>query len=55
MNFGPGAVNEGNVNRGNNNTFNSNGNENNNRLLVRPVASINCGYVSNACIIDNVA
>lgn len=53
-NFGPGAVNEGNVNRGNNNLFNSNGNENNNGLAVRPVASINCGYITNGYVRDNI-
>lgn len=56
-NFGPGAVNIdgglGNVNCGNN-TFNSNGNDNDNGFGVRPVASINCGYVSKACIRDNI-
>ena len=53
-NFGPGAVNDGNVYRGNNNTFNSNGNCNANRMAVRPVASINCGYATNGCIRDNI-
>lgn len=51
--FGPDAVyeNEGIVNAGiGNNTFNSNGNENDNGLAVRPVASIHCGYAINDCI-----
>ena len=42
--FGPGNVNEGNANSYNN-TFNSDGNENDNSYPVRPVASINCGYI----------
>ena len=39
-----------------NNNFNSNGNENDNsgNAAVRPVASINCGYVTNGCIRDNI-
>ena len=53
-NFGPGAVDDGNVNSGNNNCFNSNGNWNANRMAVRPVASINCGYAINDCIRDNI-
>lgn len=56
-NFGPGAVETdediGNVNS-NGNFFNSDGNENENGASVRPVASINCGYVSKACIRDNI-
>ena len=43
-NFGPGNVNNGNANSYNN-LFNSNGNENNNNAGLRPVASINCGYI----------
>ena len=56
-NFGPGAVNtnEGMSNANSyNNTFNSNGNENDNDFAVRPVDSINCGYVSKACMRDNI-
>ena len=56
-NFGPGAVNtEGGMSNANSysNTFNSNGNENDNGLGVRPTASINCGYVSIACMRDNI-
>lgn len=55
-NFGPGMVNDddGSVNAGTNNMFNSNGNENENCAGVRPVASINCGYVSITCIRDNI-
>lgn len=52
-NFGPGAVNNGNANSGYN-LFNSNGNWNANRLAVRPVASINCGYAIINCIRDNI-
>lgn len=44
-NFGPGTVNNGNVNSGNN-MCNSNGNWNANEFAVRPVASINCGYIT---------
>ena len=43
-NFGPGNVNNGNAGTGYN-TFNSNGNVNDNWFSVRPVASINCGYI----------
>ena len=56
-NFGPGVVyeNEGMTNAEiGNNTFKSNGNENDNGLAVRPVASINCGYATNGCIRDNI-
>ena len=53
-NFGPGAANEGNVNCGNNNLFNSNGDENNDGLGVRPVDSINCGYITNGYVRDNI-
>ena len=52
-NFGPGAVNEGNAGTGYN-LFNSNGNENDNGLGVRPVASINCGYITNGYVRDNI-
>ena len=52
--FGPGAVINGNVYCGNGGTFNSNGNWNANRLAVRPVASIHCGYTINDCIRDNI-
>lgn len=52
-NFGPGAVNGGNVNRGNN-MFNSNGNWYANGMAVRPVASINCGYIIINYIRDNI-
>mgnify|MGYP005776734769 CR=1 FL=1 len=52
-NFGPGAVNDGEVGSGNN-MFNSNGNSNENNLAVRPVASINCGYIVINCIRDNI-
>lgn len=51
-NFGLRNVNNGNVN--NNNLFNSNGNSNNNNYRVRPVDSINCGYVIINCIRDNI-
>lgn len=44
-NFGPGNVNNGNATAGNSNLFNSDGNGNANRFGVRPVASINCGYI----------
>lgn len=37
-----------------NNLFNSDGNENDNGLAVRPVASINCGYAIINCIRDNI-
>ena len=53
-NFGPGVVDDGNVYCGNNNLFNSNGNWNANRMAVRPVASIHCGYAINDCIRDNI-
>lgn len=52
-NFGPGNVDDGNVNS-NNNLFNSNGNWNANRYAVRPVASINCGYIIIDYIRDNI-
>ena len=52
-NFGPGIVNNGNVNSGNN-LFNSNGNWNANEFGVRPVASINCGYITKCYIRDNI-
>ena len=52
-NFGPGNVNEGNVNSYND-LFNSNGNANDNWLGVRPVASINCGYIVIYYIRDNI-
>lgn len=41
-------------NAGNWNMFNSDGNENDNRAAVRPVASVNCGYVINDYIRDNI-
>ncbi len=44
-NFGPGTVNKGNVNSYNE-MFNSNGNENDNGFGLRPVDSINCGYIA---------
>lgn len=56
-NFGPGNVNseDGNTNAEiGNNLFNSDGNENDNGLAVRPVASINCGYAIINCIRDNI-
>ncbi|MGN1269590.1 MAG: hypothetical protein ACI4UU_01805 [Clostridia bacterium] len=56
-NFGPGAVNseDGMTNANScNNDFNSNGNSNDDSLAVRPVASINCGYVIINCIRDNI-
>ena len=53
-NFGPGNVNNGNVDEGGNNLFNSNGNWNANRLGVRPVDSINCGYIMKHYIRDNI-
>lgn len=34
--------------------FNSDGNENDNCAAVRPVASVNCGYVINDYIRDNI-
>ncbi|MDD4375321.1 MAG: hypothetical protein PHR25_00880 [Clostridia bacterium] len=37
-----------------NNMFDSNGNSNNNYYAVRPVASINCGYIINDYIRDNI-
>lgn len=52
-NFGPGAVDEGNVNF-NSDLFNSDGNVNENILGVRPVDSINCGYVVIYYIRDNI-
>ncbi len=52
-NFGPGVVDDGNVNS-NNNLFNSNGNWNANRMAVRPVASIHCGYIIINYIRDNI-
>lgn len=52
-NFGPGAVNEGNAGTGNE-LFNSDGNSNAKWLAVRPVASINCGYIVIDYIRDNV-
>lgn len=52
-NFGPGNVNNGNAGSGNN-MFNSNGNWNANRFAVRPVASINCGYMIICYIRDNI-
>ena len=51
-NFGMRNVNNENVN--NNNLFNSNDNSNNNNNGVRPVDSINCGYVIICCIRDNI-
>lgn len=56
-NFGPGVVNtEDGMTMAETgaNMFNSNGNENNNGFAVRPVDSINCGYVINDCIRDNI-
>ena len=52
-NFGPGAVDDGQVNSGNN-LFNSHGNWNANRMAVRPVASIHCGYIIINYIRDNI-
>ena len=52
-NFGPGAVNEGNAGTGND-LFNSNGNSNAKWLAVRPVDSINCGYIVIDYIRDNI-
>lgn len=52
-NFGPGNVNNGNVNAGNN-LFNSNGNWNANGYAVRPVDSINCGYMIICHVRDNI-
>ena len=57
-NFGPGAVNteDGmtNANSGNN-LFNSDdGNENDDGLAVRPVDSINCGYIIIDYVRDNI-
>lgn len=51
--FGPGIVNNGEVGTGNN-MFNSNGNVNENWFAVRPVASINCGYIVINYIRDNI-
>ena len=55
-NFGPGMVNtdDGITNAGTNNMFNSNGNENDDDAAVRPVDSINCGYVTKGCMRDNI-
>ena len=56
-NFGLGAVNseDGMTNADSgNNMFNSDGDENNYGLAVRPVDSINCGYVIIDCIRDNI-
>lgn len=56
-NFGPGDVNseDGNTNAEiGNNLFNSTGDENDNGLAVRPVASINCGYAITDCMRDNI-
>ena len=53
-NFAPGNVNNGNATAGGNNLFNSNGNRNANSLAVRPVASINCGYIIKNYIRDNI-
>ena len=52
-NFGPGIVNEGNAGTGND-LFNSNGNSNANWLAVRPVDSINCGYIVIDYVRDNI-
>ena len=52
-NFGPGAVNEGNAGTGND-LFNSNGNSNAKWLAVRPVDSINCGYIVIDYVRDNI-
>lgn len=57
--FGPGAAEpdsgDGIVYSYNNdNNFNSNGDENGNALAVRPVASVNCGYIINGYIRDNI-
>ena len=56
-NFGPGNVNTNedvtNAEIGNN-LFNSNGNENNDGLAVRLVASINCGHAIKDCMRDNI-
>ena len=56
-NFGPDMVNteDGITNAGINNMFNSdNGNENDDWAGVRPVDSINCGYVTKGCMRDNI-
>lgn len=53
VNFGPGAVNEGNVNSYNE-LFNSDGNENDDTVPVRPVASINCGCIERFYARDNI-
>lgn len=52
-NFGPGAVNEGNANTGYE-MFNSDGNSNAKWMAVRPVDSINCGYIVIDYIRDNI-
>ncbi len=52
-NFGPGAVNGGNAGTGND-LFNSNGNSNAKWMAVRPVDSINCGYIVIDYIRDNI-
>ena len=52
-NFGPGAVDNGNANSYND-LFNSDGNENDNSAGVRPVASINCGYIVINYVRDNI-
>ena len=53
-NFSPENVNNGSATAGGNNLFNSNGNRNANSFAVRPVASINCGYIINNYIRDNI-
>ena len=55
-NFGLGCVNseDGMTNAGTNNMFNSNGNDNEVWCGVRPVDSINCGYVTTSCMRDNI-
>ena len=51
--FGPGRVGGGDVGSFNR-LFNSNGNWNANRMAVRPVASIHCGYIIMNYIRDNI-
>ena len=43
-----------NTNMNGNNMFNSDGNTNNNNNRLRPLDSINCGYVIINCIRDNI-
>lgn len=58
-NFYVTAVNEGNVNSNGENLCNSNSddfndNDNSESVPVRPVASINCGYINNVYVRDNI-